>query len=315
MQQNPEIIRLRGTVSHPCTFAPSELIFTEDHYLGATKVSNYLLSKKQGHTFLVLVNLRNDCVIEIDGATYSIRDSRYIQEPIIHPGIRRREIEEKEEILKKDIRSRKTVKDFDEIMKLISDHFMNESPKSNTACVFYCRTGKSRSTFALAVSGLGFPKGCHVGEEERVSCPNAQYTKGDFMIVQKLIRLLPNGQQIKREVDFVLDECFETMSPMHFHIREIKHAKDEHEKQLLKRQSLDFLERYLYFILFNCYLHHDKKIKWQRKFSEWMKEVAVHVGIYELLDNLAFYDFEKVPTSFRTMKERWKNRSQQIPFH
>lgn len=33
--------------------------------------------------------------------------------------------------------------------------------------------------------------------------------------------MLPNGQQVKREVDFVLDECFETMSPMHFHIREV----------------------------------------------------------------------------------------------
>lgn len=35
------------------------------------------------------------------------------------------------------------------------------------------------------------------------------------------MRILPNGQQVKREVDFVLDECFETMSPMHFHIREV----------------------------------------------------------------------------------------------
>lgn len=42
-----------------------------------------------------------------------------------------------------------------------------------------------------------------------------------FQIVQKLVRLLPKGQQIKREVDFILDEIFETMSPMHFHIREV----------------------------------------------------------------------------------------------
>jgi hypothetical protein len=36
----------------------------------------------------------------------------------------------------------------------------------------------------------------------------------------KLVRLLPDGYQRKREVDFVLDRLFETMSPMHFHIRE-----------------------------------------------------------------------------------------------
>lgn len=28
----------------------------------------------------------------------------------------------------------------------------------------------------------GFPKGSNIGEQERVSCPNAQYTKGDFMV-------------------------------------------------------------------------------------------------------------------------------------
>lgn len=47
------------------------------------------------------------------------------------------------------------------------------------------------------------------------------YVNKSFQIVQKLVRILPNGQQVKREVDFILDECFETMSPMHFHIREV----------------------------------------------------------------------------------------------
>lgn len=43
-------------------------------------------------------------------------------------------------------------------------------------------------------------------------------------------------------------------------------------------------------------------------------QVAVNAGVFELLDNLAFYDFEKVPTSFKTMNERWSHRSQPIPF-
>lgn len=222
-----------------------------------------------------------------------------------------------------------TLQDFDDLMTVIRKHgFSEEYERNKTAIVYYCRTGKSRTTLALAVTGLvmchlrGFPKGSNIGEQERVSCPNAQYTKGDFMIVQKLVRILPNGQQVKREVDFVLDECFETMSPMHFHIREvifvtynkIIKAKSEAEKQQLRRQSLDALERYIYLILFNMYLRYDKKIKWQRSFSQWMREVAVNAGVFELLDNLAFYDFEKVPTLFKTMNERWSNRSQPIPF-
>jgi hypothetical protein len=42
--------------------------------------------------------------------------------------------------------------------------------------------------------------------------------------------------------------------------------------------------------------------------------VAVNAGVFELLDNLAFYDFEKIPSAFKTMNERWRNRSQPIPF-
>ncbi|XP_076072529.1 paladin-like isoform X4 [Mytilus galloprovincialis] len=345
---------------------------------GVTKVTNHLLSRKVGHTFLVLINLRNDCSIELDGNTYSIRDSSWLEEPITHPLLHSQELEEKGEEIKKAIKTHRSVEvyhelsepsevievssiltpqelalqqklqtldmqyyrvplthdmrpceqDFDDISSVICEHCLKNQPINNTAFLFYCRTGKNRTTLAMAIAGLimchiqGFPKGANIGEQERVSCPNAQYTKGDFMIVQKLVRLLPKGQQIKREVDFILDEIFETMSPMHFHIREvifviynkIKNAKNDEDKQHLKQQSIDALERYLYLIMFNAYLHHDKKIQWSRSFSEWMKKVAVKIGVYQLLDNLGFYDFEKVPTSFKTMKERWCNRGQNLPF-
>ena len=42
-----------------------------------------------------------------------------------------------------------------------------------------------------------------------------------YQIVQKLVRMLPDGQQVKREVDFILDEIFNTMTPTMFHMREI----------------------------------------------------------------------------------------------
>jgi hypothetical protein len=62
-------------------------------FQGVTKVTNHLLSKKVGHTFLVLINLRNDCAIEIDGTTYSIRDSTLLEEPITHPLLNNQELE------------------------------------------------------------------------------------------------------------------------------------------------------------------------------------------------------------------------------
>lgn len=37
----------------------------------------------------------------------------------------------------------------------------------------------------------------------------------------QLVRLLPYGHRMKREVDIALDCVSETMTPMHYHLREI----------------------------------------------------------------------------------------------
>lgn len=44
---------------------------------------------------------------------------------------------------------------------------------------------------------------------------------------------------------------------------------------MLQLRSLQYLERYIYLILFNAYLHLEKKDSWQRPFSLWMREVRL----------------------------------------
>lgn len=39
--------------------------------------------------------------------------------------------------------------------------------------------------------------------------------------VMKVVQLLPDGHRVKREVDAALDTVSETMTPMHYHLREI----------------------------------------------------------------------------------------------
>lgn len=43
----------------------------------------------------------------------------------------------------------------------------------------------------------------------------------DVQVVMQLVRLLPDGHKMKREVDMALDSVSETMTPMHYHLREI----------------------------------------------------------------------------------------------
>ncbi|XP_026985798.1 paladin isoform X2 [Sagmatias obliquidens] len=149
--------------------------------------------------------------------------------------------------------------------------------------VFSCLSGQGRTTTAMVVAVLafwhirGFPE---VGEEELVSVPDAKFTKGEFEVVMKVVQLLPDGHRVKKEVDAALDTVSETMTPMHYHLREIiictyrqaKAAKSEREARRLQLRSLQYLERYVCLVLFNAYLHLEKAGSWQRPFSTWMRE-------------------------------------------
>ena len=49
---------------------------------GLSRVVNFLLHKKQGYGEVVIVNLRNDMVIEFDEATYHVQDTGFLGEPV-----------------------------------------------------------------------------------------------------------------------------------------------------------------------------------------------------------------------------------------
>ncbi|XP_068403843.1 paladin isoform X1 [Eschrichtius robustus] len=190
-----------------------------------------------------------------------------------------------------------------------------------TGFVFSCLSGQGRTTTAMVVAVLafwhirGFPE---VGEEELVSVPDAKFTKGEFEVVMKVVQLLPDGHHVKKEVDAALDTVSETMTPMHYHLREIiictyrqaKAAKSEREARRLQLRSLQYLERYICLVLFNAYLHLEKAGSWQRPFSAWMWEVAAKAGIYEILNQLGFPELESVEDQpFSRLRCRWQEQS------
>lgn len=61
-----------------------------------------------------------------------------------------------------------------------------------------------------------------------------------------------------------------------------KSGKDERETRTLQLRSLQYLERYVFLILFNAYLHLEKKDSWQRPFSLWMREVRLSLAATSL---------------------------------
>ncbi|XP_062859559.1 paladin [Trichomycterus rosablanca] len=217
-----------------------------------------------------------------------------------------------------------TEEHFDRLLDVMKSVLAEDS---RAAFVFNCSNGKSRSTTAMTVATLtlwhfnGFPD---FGEEEIVSVPDAKYTKGEFEVVMRLIRLLPDGYRMKREVDIALDSVSETMTPMHHHLREIiicmhrqmKNSKSEEERDWLMLKCVQYLERYIYLILFNTYLHLEKRASLQRSFNAWMHQVAARAGVYDLLNQLSFTEFENQKDStFARLRSRWREpTNQKLPY-
>ncbi|XP_038599862.1 paladin isoform X1 [Tachyglossus aculeatus] len=209
--------------------------------------------------------------------------------------------------------------DFDRLLEVMKIALAKDA---DTGFVFNCLSGQGRTTTAMVIAVLslwhssqGVPE---MGEEEIVSVPDAKYTKGEFEVVMKVVQLLPDGHRMKKEVDMALDTVSETMTPMHYHLREIiictyrqgKAAKEEQEVRTLQLRSLQYLERYIYLILFNAYLHLEKKGSWQRPFSVWMREVAAKAGIYDILNQLGFTEFETTENQpLSQLRYRWKEPS------
>ncbi|KAK2866807.1 hypothetical protein Q7C36_002863 [Tachysurus vachellii] len=214
--------------------------------------------------------------------------------------------------------------DFDRLLDVMKSVLAEDS---HAAFVFNCSNGRGRSTTAMTIATLtlwhfnGFPD---FGEEEIVSVPDAKYTKGEFEVVMRLIRILPDGHRMKREVDIALDSVSETMTPMHHHLREIiictyrqmKSCTKEQERRSLMLRSLQYLERYIYLILYNTYLHLEKKNSLQRSFSTWMQQVAARAGVYDLLNQLSFSEFENLKDStFSHLRSRWREQTNwNLPF-
>ncbi|NXD14668.1 PALD protein, partial [Nothocercus nigrocapillus] len=208
--------------------------------------------------------------------------------------------------------------DFDRLLEAMKSSLAEDS---RAAFVFNCHSGRGRTTTAMVIAVLalwhfnGIPE---MSEDEIVSVPDAKYTKGEFEVVMEVVQLLPDGHRMKKEVDMALDTVSETMTPMHYHLREIiictyrqgKAAKEERERQILKLRSLQYLERYIYLILFNAYLHLEKKDSWQRPFSAWMRQVAAGAGVYEVLNQLGFGELERAEApALRQLRHRWRERS------
>ncbi|NXJ85676.1 PALD protein, partial [Trogon melanurus] len=287
-------------------------------------VLRYLTDAKRKHARIVWINLREEVVLEGNEQIYTVREPGHLEELIPVPTTSPQQLEKLEATLKGDLlKCQKWLEVYLEVEKQM---------KMFKSCLTMQEifNQQKNACQGLTYHRIPIPDFCapkeqvpHAQDGAAASFPNHPYCSGVLLgqgvgseeVVMKVVQLLPDGHRMKKEVDMALDTVSETMTPMHYHLREIiictyrqgKSGKDEKETRTLQLRSLQYLERYIYLILFNAYLHLEKKDSWQRPFSLWMREVAGVAGIYEILNQLGFPELENPEDKpLGTLRGRWQ---------
>ncbi|KAL7990398.1 hypothetical protein Chor_013828, partial [Crotalus horridus] len=186
-------------------------------------VLNYLTDAKRKHSHILWINLREDIVLEENEQTYTLREIGNLEQQIMVPVASSEQLEKLESILKNDLlKSQKRIEVYleqEKQMKILKScltmqEIFNQH-KSNCQGLAYKRIPVPDF---CGLKEKGIPE---ITEDEIVSVPDAKYTKGEFEVVMKVVQILPEGHRMKKEVDMALDTVSETMTPMHYHLREI----------------------------------------------------------------------------------------------
>uniref|UniRef100_A0A671SH06 Phosphatase domain containing paladin 1 n=1 Tax=Sinocyclocheilus anshuiensis TaxID=1608454 RepID=A0A671SH06_9TELE len=258
-------------------------------------VLEYLTDEKRKHSSVLWVNLQDELVVEANGQIFCPREPTPLKEELVGS-------QKWLEVTLEQEKQMKMFKSCVTVQETFNQHKSSHqglqyrripfpecsSPTEEVrraltdlvcvcvcVCVSLCLKGRDRWLSLLWVQRSV----SHIKNECVSVC-----------VVMKLVRLLPDGHRMKREVDLALDSVSETMTPLHYHLREIiicsyrqvGGALSSHtEIQALILKSLLYLERYMYLILFNTYLHLEKRDSWQRSFSDWMLQVRSDVRLLQ----------------------------------
>eukprot|EP01127_Copromyxa_protea_P012851 TRINITY_DN3384_c0_g1_i1.p1 TRINITY_DN3384_c0_g1~~TRINITY_DN3384_c0_g1_i1.p1 ORF type:complete len:1219 (+),score=262.85 TRINITY_DN3384_c0_g1_i1:14-3670(+) len=189
------------------------------------------------------------------------------------------------------------VNSFDMFMKLSREIFTEHSKKT---VLFYCQSGRGRTTFSIVVLGLIYrvlyanlisreegaitPSPGRKGSETvPISIPSNTILeqcvaprKGEVKIILSLLRTFEHSSRIKKLVDDVIDESSAIQNIRDAILAEkmaSDMATDVKKKKEHLQTALHFLQRYFYLIVFCKYLHDFKmkKINRHLKFAEWLQ--------------------------------------------
>eukprot|EP01080_Neovahlkampfia_damariscottae_P005741 gene5741-9563_t len=157
-------------------------------------------------------------------------------------------------------------KDFDDLLDIIKNVDIE-----NTHLIYNCQMGRGRTTTGTIIASLVNNMRSNIKTALKTELEEQSYLNGNFKLINKLLRVLENANENKKEVDTVIDNSSQ-MQNLRTTILEFKLKGEKNHKEL--KRSVFYLERYFLLIVFNEYLMEqmkktDDKFEWEL-FSDWL---------------------------------------------
>ena len=107
--------------------------------------------------------------------------------------------------------------------------------------------------------------------------------RGEYRMVQSLVRVLPDGVQIKQEVDCVIDHAdhMQNLRLAIYDLKERARASLPSRRAVSERRCVNYLVRYFFLIVFDAYLRDEASKGFATSFADWYKE---HPAIQNIIN-------------------------------
>jgi len=166
----------------------------------------------------------------------------------------------------------------------------------DTACIFNCQMGKGRTTTGMILACL--LKDILFGDRDKKYFKNDKVTKeefpdedeyleerakrGQYQIIDDVSKYIPGVDEAKAHIDHIIDLC--GVPPAGTGLQNLKECiqwtqtkhdfEPKKKRPFWKQMSKNFIERYVYLIVFTTYVKAFSHRDFDKSFTHWMDERA-----------------------------------------
>lgn len=169
--------------------------------------------------------------------------------------------------------------------EVLLDILHTEKPQ---AVIFNCQLGRGRTTTGMVLARLYW----QLMQGQSLPPPQPSSRHAAFPVVEELVNRL-GCHRVKLQVDDAIDGCSHMQNLREGIVKCLERANagvlSPSRSEQVRSRARDYLERYVYLVLFAVYLDELRSAVHAQAFRAWMHGLTPRVRVYDLLDEIRLY--------------------------